>query len=133
MASSRNSNSKTKCKNRYRSNISSQKKPTGCVKHRKRRRRKTDLYDGGRDQQVEDSDDDFLYQCNVRRSPRLKIGHNQVNSINHRNIGRCVDQTAYEVGAPNTNNDGHSCFVNIKSFQSTTHYPSTDHAFNHES
>ncbi|KAL2549389.1 Uncharacterized protein Fot_10919 [Forsythia ovata] len=43
-----------------------------------------DLYDDGHDQRVEDSNVDFLYQCNVRRSPRLKIGYNQVNSSSHR-------------------------------------------------
>ncbi|KAL2549408.1 Uncharacterized protein Fot_10938 [Forsythia ovata] len=113
MASSRNNSSKTKRNNIYRRNISSQKKINRVCEARKKAPNKklnllvkqgnklhtslirpanieksqsyiADLYDDGRDQRVEDSNEYFLYQCNVRRSPRLKIGHNQVNFSCHR-------------------------------------------------
>ncbi|KAL2546354.1 hypothetical protein Fot_15587 [Forsythia ovata] len=107
MAPSRSNNSKTKLKNKYRRNLSSQKKISRGSQARKKTQKKkkfnlllktsvikptdnersmpntADLY-GDRDgQRVEDSDDDFLSHCNIRSS-RLKMGNKHVTSSRHR-------------------------------------------------
>ncbi|KAL2515194.1 hypothetical protein Fot_29165 [Forsythia ovata] len=52
--------------------------------------------------------------------------------VTHQINARVGLSRAYQGGAPDVNDDGPSYFLNIKSYQSTTHQPSTDPTSNHE-